>query len=107
MSPTPESSLYIHGQWCAGAATLINRNPSNLDDIIGHYAQADAAQAAQAVDAALAAQPGWAQTPLAKMTRPYATTQDNSMNKTGSICISCNQVERTSRSCPGSLRTKS
>ena len=64
MTPDPESSLYIHGQWCAGATTVINRNPSNLDDIIGHYAQADNAQAAQAVDAARAAQPGWAQTPL-------------------------------------------
>ena len=64
MTPDPESSLYINGQWCAGATTVINRNPSNLDDIIGHYAQADNAQAAQAVDAARAAQPGWAQTPL-------------------------------------------
>ena len=64
MTPDPEFSLYIHGQWCAGATTVINRNPSNLDDIIGHYAQADNAQAAQAVDAARAAQPGWAQTPL-------------------------------------------
>ena len=64
MTPDPESSLYIHGQWCAGATTVINRNPSNLDDIIGHYAQADDAQTAQAVDAAQTAQPGWAQTPL-------------------------------------------
>ena len=74
MTPDPESSLYIHGQWCAGATTVIDRNPSNLDDIIGHYAQADNAQAAQAVDAARAAQPGWAQTPLEDKQRPLHAT---------------------------------
>ena len=64
MTPSPESSLYLNGEWRAGAATVANRNPSDLNDVIGHYAQADAAQAAQAVDAARAAQPGWARAPL-------------------------------------------
>jgi acyl-CoA reductase-like NAD-dependent aldehyde dehydrogenase len=32
---------YIGGAWVDGASTSTNINPSNTDDIIGHYAQAD------------------------------------------------------------------
>ena len=32
---------YIAGEWLAGGSTTANRNPSNLDDVIGEYAQAD------------------------------------------------------------------
>lgn len=49
----------INGQWVAGASYAPNINPSNLDDVIGDYAQADAAQLDAAVQAAQAAFPAW------------------------------------------------
>ena len=51
---------YIDGAWVDGAATRDNRNPSDLSDSVGLYAQADAAQAVHAVAAAAAAQVTWA-----------------------------------------------
>lgn len=51
---------YINGAWLDGASTATNINPSNTDDIIGHYAQADAQQAELAIAAAAAAAPAWA-----------------------------------------------
>ncbi len=50
---------YIDGEWVAGASWSPNRNPSDLDDVIGEYAQADAAQAKAAIDAAKRAFPAW------------------------------------------------
>ena len=49
----------INGEWVAGNAYTKNINPSNLADLIGEYAQADAAQLEAAVAAARAAFPGW------------------------------------------------
>jgi len=51
---------YIAGEWLAGQSTRPNRNPSNLADVIGDYAQADAAQANEAIAAAARAFPAWA-----------------------------------------------
>src|SRR5258707_12949474 len=51
---------YISGEWIATVATRPNRNPSNLADVIGEYAQADAEQAKQAIAAAAKAFPTWA-----------------------------------------------
>ncbi len=51
---------YIAGEWVAGATTTINRNPSDVTDVIGEYAQADAAQTTAAIAAAKQAFPGWA-----------------------------------------------
>ena len=51
---------YIGGEWVAGTRTSPNINPSNIADVIGEYAQADAAQLDQAVRAAVAAFPAWA-----------------------------------------------
>jgi aldehyde dehydrogenase (NAD+) len=50
---------YIDGEWVMAAAWTANRNPSNLTDVIGEYAQADAAQAKTAIAAAKAAFPAW------------------------------------------------
>ena len=55
---------YIAGEWVAGATTTINRNPSDRSDLIGEYAQADAAQTRAAVAAAQAAFPAWATGPV-------------------------------------------
>ncbi|UUZ70398.1 aldehyde dehydrogenase family protein [Polaromonas sp. P2-4] len=49
----------IGGQWLEGGSASRNINPSNLDDVIGQYAQADAAQAQSAVAAARDAFPAW------------------------------------------------
>jgi aldehyde dehydrogenase (NAD+) len=51
---------YIGGEWVEGPDTNRDVNPSNLDDVVGEYARADAAQARAAIAAARAAFPGWA-----------------------------------------------
>ena len=53
-------SNYIAGEWQAGVRTIDNRNPSDLSDSLGQFAQADAAQTREAIAAARAAQPEWA-----------------------------------------------
>ena len=50
----------INGEWRAGDSYIPNTNPSNLQDVLGHYAQGDAAQVDAAVAAATAAFPAWA-----------------------------------------------
>jgi len=53
---------YIAGEWVAGSGVTSNVNPSNTADVIGDYAQADAAQVTGAVEAARAAFPAWSRT---------------------------------------------
>ncbi len=50
---------FIGGEWLAGANVTRNINPSDTNDVVGEYAQADAAQANTAIAAAKAAAPGW------------------------------------------------
>ena len=52
-------ALFIGGAWVAGAGACANVNPSDTRDVVGDYAQADAAQARLAVDAATAAFADW------------------------------------------------
>jgi len=49
----------IAGEWVAGATATLNRNPSNVADVIGEYAQADIAQTNMAVAAAKQAFAAW------------------------------------------------
>lgn len=49
----------IDGEWVAGKVYTKNLNPSDLADVIGEYAQADAEQLDAAVAAARAAFPAW------------------------------------------------
>ena len=51
--------LYFDGRWQAGASVVENRNPSDLSDCIGQFAQADTAQLDAALVAARRAQPLW------------------------------------------------
>ena len=53
---------YIAGEWTDGVAVSRNINPSDTSDVVGEYAQADAAQAEAAIKAAHAALPAWART---------------------------------------------
>ncbi|MBV5293636.1 MAG: aldehyde dehydrogenase family protein [Curvibacter lanceolatus] len=50
---------FINGEWLAGNTLAPNLNPSNLADVIGEYAQGDAAQLDLAVRAAETAFPAW------------------------------------------------
>ena len=54
----------IGGEWIEGASTKPNRNPSDVTDVIGEYAQADAAQALAAIAAARQAFPAWSTGPI-------------------------------------------
>jgi alpha-ketoglutaric semialdehyde dehydrogenase len=59
-----ESEMFknlIGGEWVPGARVRANINPSDTRDVVGEYAQADAAQAQQAIAAAVQAQAAWAQ----------------------------------------------
>ncbi|MFT3673628.1 aldehyde dehydrogenase family protein [Aestuariivirga sp.] len=53
---------YIAGEWIEGASAKDNINPSDVSDVVGTYAQADAAQTLAAIAAAKAALPGWSAT---------------------------------------------
>ncbi|MGB2320046.1 MAG: aldehyde dehydrogenase family protein [Candidatus Puniceispirillum sp.] len=55
---------FIAGEWLEGDSTIENRNPSDLSDLIGTYAQASQAQLDKAFEAAEAAQKIWANTGL-------------------------------------------
>jgi aldehyde dehydrogenase (NAD+) len=50
---------YIGGEWVDGASITLNRNPSDVTDVVGEFAQADAAQAKAAIAAAAQAFPAW------------------------------------------------
>ena len=51
----------INGEWVEGARVSLNINPSDTRDVVGEYAQADAAQARDAIGAARAAFGSWSQ----------------------------------------------
>jgi alpha-ketoglutaric semialdehyde dehydrogenase len=53
---------YINGEWLDGASASENINPSDVSDVVGLYAQADAKQAEDAIAAAKVALPGWSGT---------------------------------------------
>ncbi len=55
---------YIAGEWVQSDAQIENRNPSDLSDLIGHYAQASESQLDRALDAAREAQKVWAKSGL-------------------------------------------
>ena len=52
---------YIAGEWREGEATP-NINPSDTNEVIGHYARASAEDAKAAIEAAKAAFPSWSRT---------------------------------------------
>jgi len=55
---------FIAGEWVPGPTSIANVNPSDTDDVIGIYAQADAEQARAAVAAAHQAQQTWQYSPI-------------------------------------------
>jgi len=57
-------SNYIDGKWVRGSTWSPNRNPSDVADVIGEYAQADVEQTNAAVAAAARAFPAWSQSSI-------------------------------------------
>ena len=55
---------FIAGTWAEGSETNENRNPSDLDEVVGLYTRATADQANEAIAAARAAFPVWSRSPL-------------------------------------------
>ncbi len=56
---------YINGAWVeSAAAPIVDRNPSDIDDVVGSYAAADAAQTRRAIEAARAAFPAWSRSSI-------------------------------------------
>jgi alpha-ketoglutaric semialdehyde dehydrogenase len=53
---------FIAGEWVDGPTVTRDINPSNTSDVVGEYAQADAAQTNGAIEAAHAAFPAWSRT---------------------------------------------
>ena len=47
---TESKNNFIAGEWLAGDNSIENRNPSDLSDIIGHFAQANSTQLDKALD---------------------------------------------------------
>lgn len=54
-----ETRNFIAGEWRKGAGEVANVNPSDLSDVIGHFAQGDGSDVDAAVAAAAEAQPKW------------------------------------------------
>ena len=53
-------SNFIAGEWVEGTNVTRDVNPSDVSDLVGEYAQADAQQTDRAIAAARAAAPAWA-----------------------------------------------
>ena len=51
---------FVAGTWCEGSERIANINPSDLGDVIGHYAQAGKDDLDRALDAAREGQQQWA-----------------------------------------------
>jgi aldehyde dehydrogenase (NAD+) len=59
-----EFANFIDGKGIGTSRTIENINPSDLSDVIGHYAQADGDQLQGAIAAARRAAPSWGRTPI-------------------------------------------
>jgi len=59
---TEQFKNLIAGEWIEGASHAANINPSDTNDVVGHYARASKAQAEDAIAAAKAAFPAWSRT---------------------------------------------
>ncbi|WP_207486026.1 aldehyde dehydrogenase family protein [Arenibaculum pallidiluteum] len=55
---------HIGGEWVEGARNVPDLNPSNTNDVVGEFPQADAAQVEQAIAAARDAFPAWSRSSI-------------------------------------------
>jgi aldehyde dehydrogenase (NAD+) len=82
---TDRHGNYIAGEWLAGAGEAENRNPSDISDLIGFYAQADGAQLDRAIEAAQAAQREWASVGLEKRQAALMAIGQEMMARAGEL----------------------
>jgi aldehyde dehydrogenase (NAD+) len=61
MSDRTEHKNFINGAWVDSPGDISNVNPSDTSDIVGLFAQADEVMVREAIAAADAARPGWAE----------------------------------------------
>ncbi|MGA2601263.1 MAG: aldehyde dehydrogenase family protein, partial [Bryobacteraceae bacterium] len=59
---SPTFSNYINGEWVAGPA-FEDRNPANIDEVVGLFVKGSATDVDQAAEAAHAAFPSWSALP--------------------------------------------
>lgn len=76
-----ESRNWIRGEWVEAESgeTTPNRNPADIDDVLGHWPRSSAADARAAADAAAAALPAWRDMPAperAKFVQRWVTILD-------------------------------
>jgi len=76
---------FIAGQWLGGTASVADVNPSDLDDIVGHYAQATPAQLDTAIDAAGAAARQWGRSPIEVRYRVLMAIGDELCARSGEL----------------------
>jgi len=55
---------FVNGAWVKAGERAPNINPSNLSDVVGEFARADAMQVGAAIAAARAAAPAWSRGPI-------------------------------------------
>jgi alpha-ketoglutaric semialdehyde dehydrogenase len=60
MAAAQKFKNYINGRWENGVTTGVSENPSDLSDVVGEYARADASQTQLAIRAAADASDAWA-----------------------------------------------
>ena len=76
---------FIAGEWVAGESEIENRNPSDLSDVIGTYAQAGAGQLDDALAAAKAGQRQWAATGLEARQAALQAIGEELMRRAGEL----------------------
>ncbi|HUF56278.1 MAG TPA: aldehyde dehydrogenase family protein, partial [Thermohalobaculum sp.] len=76
---------YVAGEWVAGESEIENRNPSDLSDLIGTYAQAGAGQLDDAIAAARTAQRQWAATGLEARQAALQSVGDELMRRAAEL----------------------
>ena len=76
---------YIGGEWLEGVSEIENRNPSNVTDLIGLYAQADTAQLELALDAAGHAQDEWSKAGIERRYTALTAIGEEMMARSGEL----------------------
>ena len=72
---------YINGEWVGAERVLTDVNPSDLDDVVGRYAEASAAQVGEAVAAARAAFPAWSRRGIQERADILDRIHDHKINR--------------------------
>ena len=80
----PQLNL-VNGEWTGGAETIENRSPSDVSDLVGLFAQADAGQVDAALAAAREAQPLWAAVGMEKRQAALAAVGGELIARAGEI----------------------